>query len=158
MEQSTLDRLKALIGYESVYCDGQPVEEGMIRRFAEAIGDPNPLYRDREFATRSPFGGIVTPPTFVFEWDHHEAFRVDESGVYIGDTPLPQRLVRAGNRYEFGVPLRPGDIVTTRSRIADVYGKQGASGEMVFIICRSIYLNQRGEILGRSASINIVWS
>ncbi len=70
---------------------------------------------------------------------------------------LPPRLVRAGNTYEFGQPLKPGDIINTRSRIADVYGRQGASGNMIFIICQSEYSNQRGEALGKSGSTIIVW-
>src|SRR5271166_3798802 len=40
------------------------VERGAIRRFAEAIGDPNPLFHDEVAARRSRFGGIIAPPTF----------------------------------------------------------------------------------------------
>ena len=39
------------------------VERGAIRRFAEAIGDPNPLFNDEKEA-RHVFGGMVAPPTF----------------------------------------------------------------------------------------------
>ena len=143
-----LSRVKSFVGYEIEYSDGQPIEEGMIKRFAEAIGDNNPLYCDKKFAQASPFGGIVAPPTFVFEWNHHEALWVDEKGAYIADMTLPERLIRGGNDMEFIQPLRPGDVITTRSKIGDVYEKQGSSGTMIFIICQSTYINQRGELLG----------
>lgn len=37
-----------------------------ILRFAEGIGDDNPLWVDEEYAASSVFGGIVAPPTWVF--------------------------------------------------------------------------------------------
>ena len=148
-DNDILLRLKSLVGYEREFSDSQPIEEGMIKRFAEAIEDDNPLYHDREFAQKSPFGGRIAPPTFVFEWNHHEALWADEKGTYIADYALPPRLVRAGNEYEFIQSLRPGDIITTRSKIADVYEKQRASGEiMIFVVSESTYTNQRGERLG----------
>ena len=155
-DSSILAKLKSFVGYEREFCDGQPIEEGMIRRFAEAIGNDNPLYYDREFASKSPFHGIIAPPTFVFEWNHHEALWVDESGAYIADTPLPKHLVRAGNEFEFIQPLRPGDIITTKSKITDVYEKQRPSGSMIFIICESTYINQQGELLGIQRGIFVV--
>src|SRR2546425_13364052 len=35
-----------------------------VAQFARALGDPNPLYVDREAARRGPFGTIVAPPTY----------------------------------------------------------------------------------------------
>ena len=151
-----LAKLKSFVGYKTEFTDDQPIEEGMIKRFAEAIGDDNPLYHDKEFAERSPLGGIIAPPTFLFEWNHHEALWADEKGAYIADIPLPPRLVRAGHEYEFTQPLRHGDIITTRSEIADVFEKQRPSGSMIFIITRSTYTNQRGETLGTQQGTFVV--
>lgn len=151
-----LDKLKSLVGYEREFCDGQPIEEGMIRRFAEAIGDDNPIYRDKNFAEQTPSGGIVAPPTFVSEWNHHEVLTIDEHGIYLGDTRLPGRLLRAGNEYEFLHPLRQGDIITTKSKVSDVYEKKGMSGTMTFIACESTYFNQRHELSCIQRSLFIV--
>jgi hypothetical protein len=43
------------------------VEKGAIRRFADAVGDPNPLFRDDEYARNTPYGTIIAPPGF-FGW------------------------------------------------------------------------------------------
>ena len=40
------------------------VEKGAIRRFADAIGDPNLLYRDEDYARRHGYAGILALPTF----------------------------------------------------------------------------------------------
>ena len=34
-----------------------------IRRFADAIGDPNPAYRDRDAARALGYSDVVAPPT-----------------------------------------------------------------------------------------------
>ena len=55
---------KSLIGRESepVVHD---VEKGAIRRFAEALGDPNPIYVDEEAARAAGYPALVAPPTFA---------------------------------------------------------------------------------------------
>ena len=40
------------------------VERGAIRRFAEAIGDTNPLFNSESEARYTCFGGMIAPPTF----------------------------------------------------------------------------------------------
>jgi acyl dehydratase len=42
-----------------------PVEYGHVMMFARAIGDPNPVYHDEEYAASTEVGGIIAPPTFV---------------------------------------------------------------------------------------------
>src|SRR4030042_3409579 len=43
------------------------VERGAIRRYAESVGDDNPLYNDEEYAKKTKYGGIISPPGF-FGW------------------------------------------------------------------------------------------
>jgi acyl dehydratase len=42
-------------------------------------------------------------------------------------------------------PIRPGDKITARSQIHDIYTKTGRSGTMLFIVHRMEFQNQRGE-------------
>jgi len=37
-----------------------------IRKFADGIGDPNPLWLDEEYAKRTRYGRLVAPPSWVF--------------------------------------------------------------------------------------------
>ena len=41
------------------------VEKGAIIRFAQAIGDPSPIYNDERAARSTRYGGLVAPPTFL---------------------------------------------------------------------------------------------
>jgi len=37
-----------------------------LAEFADAIGDPNPVYRDRSAAADAGFPDVIAPPTFPF--------------------------------------------------------------------------------------------
>ena len=41
------------------------VERGKIREFADATGDPNPIYRDPDYAAEMGFAAILAPPTLL---------------------------------------------------------------------------------------------
>ena len=45
-----------------------PVNQPMIRHWAHALDDMNPVYLDPDFAAKSRFGGIVSPPVMLQAW------------------------------------------------------------------------------------------
>ena len=66
------DRLDALVG-APVGAGGpsvgpDPVNQPMIRHWAAAFDDANPVYTDPEVAARSRFGGVVAPPLMLQTW------------------------------------------------------------------------------------------
>ena len=76
------------------------VERGAIRRFAEAIGDPNPLFNDETSARKTCFGGMVAPPTFCRSLG--AATRVDERcGALSFSRPVRHGRVRLANPRAF---------------------------------------------------------
>ena len=65
-------RLAALVG-RPISAAGptvapDPVNQAMIRHWAAAFEDRNPIYTDPEAAARSRFGGIVAPPLMLQTW------------------------------------------------------------------------------------------
>ena len=60
------DEVKAMIGMtaEKVEASLWGVEREDLRRFTQAIMDPDPRYWDDAFAKTTKFGGIVTPPIY----------------------------------------------------------------------------------------------
>src|SRR5215813_9814243 len=66
------NRLQALVG--KPVSDGgptlapDPVNQPMIRHWAAAFEDANPIYTDPEAAARSRFGQIVAPPLMLQTW------------------------------------------------------------------------------------------
>ena len=56
-------------------------------------------------------------------------------GGFLPPVPLPRRMW-AGSQFEFRSPLRVGDSVERTSTIADVSGKEGRTGKLVFVKVR----------------------
>ena len=54
---------------QAIGLEGAPVtievEKGAIIKFAQAIGDDNPVYNDEAAARKSRYGGLIAPPTFL---------------------------------------------------------------------------------------------
>jgi len=56
-------------------------------------------------------------------------------GGFLPPVPLPRRMW-AGSQFEFRSPIRVGDSVERTSTIADVSGKEGRTGKLVFVKVR----------------------
>ena len=128
------------------------VEKGAIRRYAEAVGDDNPLYRDEEYARKTRYGGIIASPGF-FGWP---VGTVSEGGADAGsvvkafsEAGFP-RLLDAGMSYEFYQPVHTGDTLVASSMIKEITEKESKSGVMFIYVVETTYLNQNGELVARS--------
>ena len=133
----SIEGLKAKIGveWEPRVCE---IEKGMIRRFAQAIDDPNPLWQDEEYASKTRYGGIIAPPTFVAALGLEQVQQILASA-------LSETSLHGGTELEYYQPVRAGDVVTATTRIADFRQRQGKMGRMTFVT----YENQKGELVGQ---------
>jgi acyl dehydratase len=127
---------RSILGKEFVLGTFQ-VTEDMMRAFALAIGETSPQYIDPEAAKQTACGGLVAPPIF---YDVFRADQIPDPQVKFGKVAF-----NAGQRCEFYTPIRPGDTITMKTRITDVYEKTGRTGKMVFIVRETTYENQQGE-------------
>ena len=115
------------------------VEKGSVQRFAEAVGDANPLWNDEAAARQSPYGGIIAPPTFL------RSVRLERPQLPF-DVPF-KRLLDGGSEWEYFGPVRVGDRITAVSRIMDVSERSGRLGAMLFTVAETSYTNQLGELV-----------
>jgi acyl dehydratase len=132
------DEQKKFIGVESEPIT-HDVERGAIRLFAQAIGDPNPLFNDEKQARKTRFGGMIAPPTYVRLLMPREMPRVDIPN-------MPKRLLDGGSEWEFYEPIRPGDRITVIARLADLRETEGRMGTMVVRVTEVRYSNQFNEL------------
>lgn len=123
------------------------VEKGAIRKFAEAVGDSNPLWIDEEMSQPSSVGGAVAMPTFL------RSMRPERPQLPF-DLPF-QRLLDAGSEWEYFEPVRPGDRITAVSRLTDISERSGKLGTMVFMIVIISYTNQFGQVVATQQSTHI---
>lgn len=63
-----IEEMKSKIGLKLRVEDAVFNEEATrtaIRKFADGIGDPNPLWRNKEYAMKTRYGEIVAPPSWI---------------------------------------------------------------------------------------------
>ncbi len=104
---------------------GNTVEKGAVRKFAEAIGDPNPLYVDEAAARQGRHGRLLAPPTFprTFDYGQVPGLRLPDAGLIHGEFHV-----------SYGRPLFVGDEVFCRVTLKDSYDKESRGGLLGFLL------------------------
>ena len=98
-----------------------------IRRFADAIADPNPVYRDPAAARALGHPDVIAPPTFLTVL----GFRFAGQGPII-DPALGlnyARVVHGEQRFVHHRPVRAGDVLTATSSVVDI--RDAGSNELM---------------------------
>ena len=142
---------RAYIG-RSVPADGTfEVSREHIRRFAQAIGDDNPVYVDVEAAKAAGYPDVIAPPTFL-----------TTVGLSLrgGNGPLSDpglgvdfgRLVHGEQRYVHHRPVRPGDVLTATTTISDI--RDAGANELLTMVTE--IATTSGEVV--CTSYNVVVS
>jgi acyl dehydratase len=139
------------------------VEKGAIRRFADAVGDSSPLFRDEEYARKSPYGSIIAPPGF-FGWPTKHPM----GSPLVIDFPdeVMQPLMKSGYQaataldggmeYDFILPVYAGDTLVSSTVVKDMRERLGRTGKMAFIILETTYLNQNGALVAKARATTIL--
>ncbi len=88
-----------------------------LAEFADAIGDRDPLYRDRAAAVAAGFPDVIAPPTFPI------VISMAAGGQAMSDPDLNLNyamVVHGAQRFEYQRPLHAGDVVTAQVTISDI--------------------------------------
>ena len=123
-----------------------------IRRWAQGMQNPNPLYYDRDYAAESVLGEIVAPQSFTVNCT-----------VGHGATPAIQgniegtHMLFGGDEWWFNGPrILPGDLVTSERMLYDYVVKNTKfAGPTMFSRGDTTYINQRGQVIGKQRSTSI---
>lgn len=159
------DEVRRYIGHKGDrFAACEVVQDSEVRRFCQAIMDPDPAYAGGRDAA-SGTGRTAPPlfPVFVFRTpsDAPDMLTVRASdpdfdgltpGVGNGLPELPLRglrLLNGGAEVEFFQSAEVGDRVFQQSTYADIVEKSSKSGPMLLVTIDTLYTNQRREPLVR---------
>ncbi len=120
-----LDFDRSIIGSEFDRTVFAPVTQDAIQDYVAASGEP-------------AANDVTAPPTFVVRLRGHRW--MPENMPNLGRTGFD-----AGKDIDFGVPVRVGDVLTAVSTVHDIYEKTGRTGNMAFVVLRTVVSNQRDE-------------
>lgn len=109
-----------------------------IRDFAQALGDSNPLYLDRQAARAAGYPDVIAPPMFCMRL---------RGGKMLPEVPLPPGLMslHAGQDIEFHGEIVAGRTYTLSARVAAVYEKTGRRGPMDIIVRETRITDAKGR-------------
>ncbi|WP_214325189.1 MaoC family dehydratase N-terminal domain-containing protein [Nonomuraea sediminis] len=109
-----------------------------IREFATAIGDGNPIYRDKEAAQAAGHPDVIAPPTFPI------VFSLQSGGEALTDPELGLNIamvVHGEQRFEYTRPIYAGDELITTATITDIR----SAGRNELLTVRSEITTAAGE-------------
>ena len=166
-ENSFQEQIGALIGKAvgsgapSIAPD--PVNQPMIRHWAAAFDDRNPVYTDAEFAAATGFGEVVAPPMMLQTWTMATPLitGIGERGgaptASAGTSPLTVfdeagfvATLAANSEFEIERYLRLGEVITSSTVIESISPeKQTRVGPGHFVTWITTYATADGEVVGR---------
>lgn len=140
-----------------------PVNQPMIRHWAAAFDDRNPVYTDAAFAAQTHFGGIVAPPLMLQTWTMATPLI---AGIRErGGSPLPSTgsgplavlddagftaTLASNSEFEIERSLRLGDLVSATTVIESISPRKTTRvGAGHFVTWVTTYTDQHGEVVGR---------
>jgi acyl dehydratase len=135
--------MRALIGTElrtDACVNNEYATRLAILRFAEGIGDDNPLWTDEAYAATGPHGGIIAPPSFIF--------------ACLGSVQVGWRGLggfHAETDITFHAPIHVGDKITARVWFDgfDEPIESSFGGRRIKDYLRQEYTNQDGDLVAR---------
>jgi hypothetical protein len=140
-----------------------PVAASDIRRWALAVAYPDPpppLFWDEAYAATTVHGGIVAPEEFnPFAWMVAEP--AGPARAPQADPGLTERSLgleppavtfqlNGGLEVDYGVRIRPGDVITSVSTLGGYRERPGRLGLMLFTDLVTTWTNQHDQLVRRS--------
>jgi len=155
IDAALITGLEAEIGVEHIEELGE-VSAVLIKRYAAAVGDANPLYRDAEHARAAGYSDVVAPPNLlaaIINWGPgapYDRLREDgtEADTHLHGVPAAGvRVMGGGEEMTFTRPVVAGTMVTRATVIAEIDERSSSQGPMLVLRYRDHYRGSDGEAL-----------
>lgn len=135
--------LKAIIGKRTSKST-VVVERGPVANFADAVCDPDPIYRDPEAATKAGHPRIPAPPTFAFVMETWGKFPELQPADAPSGSPMANVIgplmgkggiiLHGEQSFEYHRPVYVGDVLDGEGSIVDAYQKDSKGHTMTFVV------------------------
>lgn len=157
--EEILEEARKLIGAETELVAGRyPVEYDPIRRYCHMSDDTNPLFLDPEYAKQTKYGEVICPSLLVGYFAGNGVWPpVDRPQPELPPVPTAgNRAINLTTEYEFYKPVKVGDRLSAKRRIADVYIKPIRLDPQAFwILTEQLIYNQDGELVAKASNLGL---
>jgi acyl dehydratase len=123
----------------------EPITVTDVRRWAQAMQNPNPLHFDQDFARTTSDGQVVAPQSFILACAVRHGIVPSIQGALPGSHQM-----NAGDEWWFSERVNVGDSITSVRQAIDYrIATTNFAGPTVFQRGDTTYLNQSGRVLAR---------
>ena len=160
LETLVTEEMLAAKGVWGAETRSHAVTESDIRKWAIATywpEKPPPIYWDEEYARNSRWGGIIAPRDFnPFAWPVDQPPGPRSVGAQPGQTPKKgENVLNGGQADTWYKPIRPGDVLTSRTRLSHWDERTGRLGLTLFSYTEVEWRDQHDELVRRRISTGI---
>jgi hypothetical protein len=141
---------KKWIGYELDDAVLQ-IERSRLKFFAKAIGENCSVYLHEVAARDAGYPDLPAPPTFLFAGEM-DAGSIDNLLALL-EVPIG-KILHGEQSFVYHKPVCVGDIITFKSRIADIFEKK--NGALEFIVKSAEAYSQENELVAELRSVIVV--
>ena len=128
------------------------VERGQLALFADAVKDPDPVYRDPRAAADAGLPGIPAPPTYPFVMGNFGAYPElqpadaptgNPMGAVLGPLMAKGGLILHGEQdFTYHRPVVAGDVLEGKGLVVDAYQKESKGKTMTFVVVETAWSEQ----------------
>jgi len=126
--------------------DPYEVSRVKIAEFADAIGDPNPIYTDPAAARAAGHRDVIAPPTFAI------VISMASSGTVLADPGLGldyAMVVHGDQQFSCTRPITAGDVIIAQTTISGIR----ATRSLTMLTTETELRTADGEVLGTARSM-----
>jgi acyl dehydratase len=130
------------------YPESAPYEVSRVKiaEFADAIGDPNPIYTDPAAARAAGHRDVIAPPTFAI------VISMASSGAVMADPGLGldyAMVVHGDQQFSCTRPITAGDVIIAQTTISGIR----ATRTLTMLNTETELRTADGEVLGTARSM-----
>ena len=139
---------RAMVGAETPLGEPLEVEIGAVLKFYSSIGFDLPNLETKRDKKKKKF----EVPAIFLDYNIPSG---DEREI-TDKIPLPvQNRMRVKDEIELIHPIYTGDTIRAKTRIVDMFEKDGKTGRLVFILTETEYINQHDVVVRKHCITSI---
>lgn len=147
--EEILEKARKLIGTETKPMKAKyPVEYEPIRRWCHMAGIANLIFLDPEYAKKTKYGEVICPPGAV-QLVARRTWPPEAEEERLPDIPAPEGMnvpFNMGNEWELLKPIKVGEKLSYKRRLAEVYMKSIRFDPHAFwSTTEQVFMNEAGE-------------
>lgn len=127
------------------------LDKGVMRLFAKAIGESDPIYTDEKAARAAGYSSLPMPLTYPFQLGKDIPNPSDT--LHLLDLDFSD-IVHGAQEFTYHKVVCAGDVITGQKRIVDIYDKK--HGTLEFVVVETDFKDMDDKLVCESNQTIIV--